>query len=55
MKMKDDPEIKLTLRLPSTLHEALERMAEESHRSINAQVVHMIAQAAKAQPGRADI
>lgn len=49
MPIKDDTEVKLTLRLPSTLHEVLWQMAEDNHRSINGQVLHLIAQAAKAQ------
>jgi hypothetical protein len=45
-------EVKLTLRLPSTLHKALEQMAEAGDRSINAQIVHLLRQATKAQQGK---
>jgi hypothetical protein len=49
MHTKDDTEVKLTLRLPSDLHEALQRMAKEGDRSVNGQILHLIRQAAKVQ------
>jgi hypothetical protein len=48
--MKDTPDEKMTLRLPAGLHKALQRMAAENHRSANGEILHLIAQADKAQP-----
>jgi hypothetical protein len=48
--MKDKPDEKMTLRLPADSYAVLQRMAEENHRSMNGQVLHLIAQADKAQP-----
>jgi len=34
--------IRFTLRLPEELHEALKRLAEREHRSLHAQIVHIL-------------
>ncbi len=47
--MKEDKEIRFTLRLPVGLHVQIRRVAKEKHRSINSQIVHILAQCMKTE------
>jgi predicted transcriptional regulator len=41
----------ITLRLPDDLHTQLKELAEHEHRSLHAQVLHIVQQAVPAPPG----
>ena len=41
----------ITLRLPDDLHARLKELAEQEHRSLHAQVLHIVEQAVPATPG----
>jgi len=36
--------IRFSLRLPDELHEAIKKLAEKEHRSIHAQIIHILTQ-----------
>ncbi|WP_189236746.1 FitA-like ribbon-helix-helix domain-containing protein [Planomonospora parontospora] len=41
----------ITLRLPDDLHAQLKELAKHEHRSLHAQVLHIVQQAVPAPPG----
>jgi len=45
-------DVRITLRLPKALHDALHRRAREEDRSLNGQIVHLLRQALAPEPPR---
>lgn len=46
---KDDDAVRITLRLPEAVHDALVQVAKKDRRSLNAEIVHLLEQALQTQ------
>ncbi len=42
MTIQNENETRFTLRIPTGLYEKLKKLAKKEHRSLNAQVIHML-------------